>query len=94
MQAEKFDHIASLSPKTNTIIEEVIELKQKHSETWRKKSEFYWLSRLMQETGELASALVNDHEHSVDWELAQIASITLNWLEYRLEKIKIRRFEL
>lgn len=63
----------------------VIALKQQYAEKWRDKPESYWLMRLIQEIGELASALANDHEHTPDHELEQIASITLNWLEMRAQ---------
>ena len=65
------------------VLDAVLALKEQHSITWRLRPEPYWCARLMQEVGELAAALVNDHEHSPDWELTQIASICLNWLEMR-----------
>lgn len=68
-----------VASETNT----VLELKNSHSNTWRDKPESYWFARLSQEVGELGSSLVGDHEDSPDWELNQIASICLNWLEMR-----------
>jgi hypothetical protein len=65
------------------VIQTVINLKEKHKATWRDKPEAYWLARLVEEIGELASALVGHHEHSPDYELRQIAAICMNWLEYR-----------
>jgi len=38
---------------------------------------------LLEEVGELALAIAGIHEHNVDYELQQIASICLNWLEMR-----------
>lgn len=69
----------------NDVISKIIELQVKHQETWRDRSESYWLARLMEEIGELAGALVGDHEHSPDWELQQVAAIVMNWLDYRKE---------
>uniref|UniRef100_A0A6M3M260 Uncharacterized protein n=1 Tax=viral metagenome TaxID=1070528 RepID=A0A6M3M260_9ZZZZ len=71
-------------------LDDVLALKERHAETWRDQPESYWCARLMQEVGELASALVGDHEHSSDWELAQIASIALNWLELRGDIREVR----
>ena len=61
----------------------VMSLAYNHAETWRDKDNSYWLARLMQEVGELASSLVGDHDDSPEHELRQIASIALNWLELR-----------
>lgn len=63
--------------------EAVLDLKRKHSETWRDMPESYWLARLMEEVGELASSVVGDHKDPVEWELTQIAAICLNWLDMR-----------
>ena len=63
----------------------VQETKEEHKTTWRDKPESYWFARLIQECGELGSALVGDHEDPVEWELTQIAAICLNWLEMREE---------
>ncbi len=60
------------------------DLLEQHKGTWRDKPEDYWLARLMQEVGELASSLVGDHDDPVEWELSQIAAICMNWLRYRL----------
>src|SRR3990172_4776547 len=65
------------------IVQAVIDLKEKHCETWRDMPESYWLARLMQEVGELGSSLVGDHYDPVEWELMQISAICLNWLEMR-----------
>lgn len=62
---------------------QVLDLKEKYKTAWRDKPECYWFSRLVAEVGELGSSLADDHEHSPDLELAQIASICLNWLEIR-----------
>jgi len=49
-------------------IDDVLALQKKHANTWHNLPESYWLARLMQEAGELASALVDDHEHPPEWE--------------------------
>ena len=50
---------------------------------WRGMPSYYWLTRLVEEVGELAQALTARHEHSPDYELLQIASIAINWLDNR-----------
>lgn len=65
------------------VINAVCCLVAKYGDKWREKPDSYWLARLMQEVGELASALVDDHPHTPDWELTQIASICINWLDMR-----------
>ncbi len=66
-----------------SILDQVLKLKEQHAATWRDKPESYWLARLVQKTGELASSLVGDHTDTPDHELRQIAAIALNWLEAR-----------
>ena len=53
---------------------------------WHDKTDAYWLARLQQEVGELASALVGDHEDTPEHELQQIASIAINWLGLRYKR--------
>lgn len=65
------------------VVDKVLKLQQQYAETWQGKPESYWLARIMQEIGELASVLVGDYDDSPDWELMQIAAIALNWLEHR-----------
>lgn len=50
---------------------------------WRERSEAYWLSRMVQGTGRLASALTDEHDETPDHELLQIAAVAINWLEMR-----------
>lgn len=64
-------------------IRQVFRLKSDHRLTWREKAQSYWLARLMQEVGELASSLVGEHNDPPEWELSQIAAISMNWLEMR-----------
>lgn len=51
-----------------------------HTQVWRDKHDEYWMMRLMQEVGELASSLAGDHEDSPEHKLEQIAGIAINWL--------------
>ena len=66
-------------------VQRVMQLKEEHCQksTWRDKPDSYWLARLMEEVGELASSLVGHHQHDPNWELAQISAICMNWLEKR-----------
>jgi len=63
------------------VIEGVTTSLWKHRLTWRDRDDNYWFARLVQEVGELGSALVGDHEHPPELELTQIAAICLNWLD-------------
>ncbi len=75
----KMDHV-----EVTSVIAAVLELKAQHINTWRNgEDDMFWLARLMQEMGELASSLVDDHEHPPETELQQIAAIAMNWIEYR-----------
>lgn len=65
------------------ITQSVIELKEKHAGKWRDKSQAYWAWRLTQEVFELLGALLGLHAGPVEWELMQISSICMNWLEAR-----------
>ena len=61
----------------------VSQYRQQYAAHWRELPETFWLARLVEEVGELAASTVNDHEHTPDVELAQIAGICINWLEMR-----------
>ena len=65
------------------IVGQVLDLQRKHKDTWADRPDAYWFARLVEEVGELGAALVDDHEHTPDWELAQIAAIAINWLRHR-----------
>ena len=54
--------------------------------TWHHKDEHYWLSRLVEEVGELAQALNGRHEDPIELELTEIASIATSWLAMRARK--------
>ncbi len=58
-------------------------LEHDHGRTWQYRDENYWLKRLMQEVGELASALAGEHDDPPEWELMQIRAICGNWLAKR-----------
>ena len=47
---------------------------------WQDKDDHYWFERLVEEVGELGASLTGDHPHTPDSELAQIVSISINWL--------------
>lgn len=78
--------ISGLFLRQQLIVEDCIYLVAQHSETWRKEPESYWLSRLIEEVGELAMALNDRHEHTPELELRQIAAIAINWLDMRAER--------
>lgn len=84
------DSIFELKEKENPVIitslHEVVALQDEHRKTWRDKPESYWLFRLLEEVTELAGSLFGNHKHPVEWELKQIASICLNWLDMRNKK--------
>ena len=67
----------------SNIILPVFELTEQHKETWRSDPESVWLAGLLEEIAELAQALEGKHDHSPEYELRQIASIALNWLDMR-----------
>lgn len=64
-------------------VEATIALKKDHEETWREKSDLYWLWRLILEIRELVASLLGVHKDKPEWELMQIAAICMNWLEKR-----------
>lgn len=61
----------------------VLAVADRYRDKWQERDEGYWLQRLMQEVGELASVLAGDHEDTVEHELTQVASIAINWLRKR-----------
>jgi len=67
-------------------LKQVLVLKQRYCEMWRDKPDEYWYARTAEEMLELSLALRNQHEHTPDTELTQIASICLNWLEMRQDR--------
>lgn len=75
--------MTAIMPTNGNKPEDVIALKEKYRELWRERPESFWLARLMQEVGELASVLAGDHSDPLEHELKQIAAICLNWLEMR-----------
>ena len=66
-----------------TIIDDVLQLKEEHKNTWRKKSNKFWYARMWEEFLELGFSLNGLHDHTPDSELIQLAAICLNWLEKR-----------
>ena len=69
----------------------VIELVKIHRYVRRHEAEDVWLAGLAEEFAELASALAGIHYDSPDWELLEIASIALNWLDYRRVRRRTER---
>jgi hypothetical protein len=67
-------------------VDETIALKEKYAGKWRDRSQLYWAGRLLEEVAELLGALLGIHAGPVERELAQIASICMNWLELRAER--------
>ena len=63
----------------------VLDLKFLYQDQWRGKSQWYWMWRLLQEVGELLFSLLGLHDDPPEWELGQIASITMNWMEKNYE---------
>ncbi len=64
-------------------IEQIISLKYEHAETWRDKSDWFWLLGLCEEVIELGLSMLGLHKGPTDWEITQIAAIAMNWLEKR-----------
>jgi hypothetical protein len=54
-----------------------------YAEYWRERSSWYWMWRLTQEVGEAVGVLLGVHNDDLDHELAQIASICVNWQRKR-----------
>lgn len=65
------------------IVTMVRDLQALTSHVDRDKGDDWWFMMLAEEIGELAGALRDQHEDPPEWELMQIASIALNWLEKR-----------
>lgn len=59
------------------------DMAKKHRHRWLDRADDYWLCRLMQEVGELASVIAGDHPDTIEHELTQIGSIAVNWLRLR-----------
>ena len=62
---------------------EMCKLAKRCDGLWRDRDDSYWLMRLVQEVGELASSLACDHDDTPEHELKQIGSIAINWLAKR-----------
>jgi hypothetical protein len=77
--AEEKAREALKDPATRT----VLALAEKHRETWSDRDERYWLARLQEEVGELASAICGRGDDPVELELGEIGSIAINWLRRR-----------
>ena len=59
----------------------LIEYAEKYRQHWRHEGNHYWLAKLQEEVAELTLTLEGKHEGPLAHELAQIASICMNWLD-------------
>lgn len=73
-------------PDPDEVIASVLKRFEDNRERWQDRDDHYWFERLSQEVGELGSSICGNHDDPPDWELAQIASIALNWLMKRAEE--------
>jgi hypothetical protein len=53
----------------------------REKKTWRHRDDHYWLSRLIEEVGGLSGVINGRHDHPIELELREIASICLGWLD-------------
>ena len=67
-------------------VEHILNLKHKHRNTWRDKSDWYWFRGLCEEVIELGLSLLRLHRGPTNWELAQISAIAMNWMEMRTQR--------
>jgi len=51
-----------------------------HKDTWKNESDHKWLDGLFSEFDQLGMSIEGIHEHDLNHELAQIASIAINWM--------------
>lgn len=63
---------------------EVIRLRREHLNTWRGEEEDRWRKGIAEAYLDLYLALEGSPHHVVEKELAQIASICINWIEKRM----------
>lgn len=77
-----YGNIPSNCPRQN-IDEWIKEHRLRHRNHWREKSDWYWFWRILQEIVELFLSLLKLHKDTPDWEILQIATIGINWLEKR-----------
>lgn len=62
-------------------VNEVLTLKKTYENFWRNEPDRYWFWKLLQEVVELGLSLLGLHRHHPEKELAQIASICMNWID-------------
>ena len=73
-----------------TTIEWIDTLKREHEQTWRNRSDWYWLRGLWEEVIELSLSLLGLHRHSPEYELRQIGAIAANWIDKRADDRQIQ----
>ena len=72
---------------------------ESHLDTWDGKPQLYWFCGLLREVSELGLALLGKHRHpgphpdTVGDELAQIGSISMNWLREKEERPHINSLQ-
>lgn len=57
----------------------VDDLVKEHRNTWENRSNLFWYVSLLEEVMELGLSLLGLHKDKPGFELAQIASIAINW---------------
>lgn len=70
-------------PRMHKIRDDVWQHTILHNDKWRDDPDSYWFARLVEEVGELGGSLVGNHDDPPEWELKQIATICMNWLDMR-----------
>jgi len=62
---------------------EIQELVDYYGQTWKDKSQLFWFVSLLEEVIELGLSLLGLHKDTPEYEIAQIASIAINWKKHR-----------
>jgi len=61
----------------------VLEVARSHAHLWHERDSLFWIRALREEMVELSISLGTVSGDPQEWELAQIASIAMNWLAKR-----------
>ncbi len=74
------------------VVSRVIELANRHANTWTDKSLDFWYRGLAEEMYELSLAIDGQHEDPPEYELLQISAIAINFIRHlkRCEAAAIR----
>lgn len=73
--------------------EEVVEHESKYHGMWWDKGNLFWFVSLLEEFCELGLSLLRLHRHAPEYELKQIASISIGWMDYIRWKQTVVTFE-